>query len=85
MSRFLPLKWLTKTFVWIIRGTPLMLQVLSVVLRSGPYLGADAMGRISARPQAFVIKLLCYFSEIYRGGIEGSSGAGSMRPARSSA
>ena len=88
MSRFKPLKWLMKTFVWIIRGTPLMLQM--IVIYYGPGLvGTWAQGienpnalvtwlaswsvfdRFVAVLIAFVINYACYFSEIYRGGIEG--------------
>ena len=56
MSKFKPIKWITKTFVWIIRGTPLMLQ-LFVVFYVPPLI-------------AFIINYSAYFSEIYRGGIE---------------
>ena len=45
MSKFKPLKWLTKTFVWIIRGTPLMLQILIVFYGPGMVLGTKAMPR----------------------------------------
>ena len=88
MSKFRPLKWLMKTFVWIIRGTPLMLQM--IVIYYGPGLvGTWAQGienpnalvtwlaswsvfdRFVAVLIAFVINYACYFSEIYRGGIEG--------------
>ncbi len=71
MSKFKPLKWLTKTFVWIIRGTPLMLQ-LFVVFYVPPLLsnGNFNFSRINAALIAFVINYAAYFSEIYRGGIE---------------
>lgn len=71
MSKFKPLKWLTKTFVWIIRGTPLMLQ-LFVVFYVPPLMtnGAFAFQRMNAALIAFVINYAAYFSEIYRGGIE---------------
>ena len=71
MSKFPPLKWLTKTFVWIIRGTPLMLQ-LFVVFYIPPLVsnGAFAFPRLNAAMIAFVINYAAYFSEIYRGGIE---------------
>ena len=75
MSRFKPLAWLVKTFVWIIRGTPLMLQIL--IIYFGPGLMNLAFGwprgttgRIIAATVAFVINYACYFSEIYRGGIQ---------------
>lgn len=75
MSRFKPLAWLVKTFVWIIRGTPLMLQLLIIFLGPGLMnLGnpwpAGPDGRLTAAVVAFVINYACYFSEIYRGGIQ---------------
>lgn len=75
MSRFRPLRWLTKTFVWIIRGTPLMLQLIIIFYGPGLLgLGATwpngAGGRFLAATVAFVINYACYFSEIFRGGIE---------------
>ena len=71
MSGFKPLKWLTKTVVWIIRGTPLMLQ-LFVVFYIPPLVsnGRFAFPRMNAALIAFVINYAAYFSEIYRGGIE---------------
>lgn len=71
MTKFLPLRWLTKTFVWIIRGTPLMLQ-LFVVFYVPPLVsgGAFSFPRLEAALIAFVINYSAYFSEIYRGGIE---------------
>ena len=87
MSKFKPLKWLVKTFVWIIRGTPLMLQL--IVIYYGPGLVGKwatehetrnffieflsnwtVMERFTAVMIAFIINYACYFSEIYRGGIE---------------
>ena len=87
MSKIRPIKWLVKTFVWIIRGTPLMLQL--IVIYYGPgMIGNWAQGlgysnflvnfiaswkvfdRFVAVMIAFVINYACYFSEIYRGGIE---------------
>jgi polar amino acid transport system permease protein len=70
MSRFKPLKWLVKTFIWIIRGTPLMLQLLIVYYGPGLIFGWDLMERFNAVLVAFVINYSCYFSEIYRGGIQ---------------
>lgn len=71
MSKFRPLKWLTKAFVWIIRGTPLMLQ-LFVVFYIPPLMsnGSFNFPRMQAALIAFVINYAAYFSEIYRGGIE---------------
>lgn len=70
-SRFFPLKALTRTFVWIIRGTPLMLQ-LFVVFYVPSILsnGAFSFPRMNAALIAFVINYAAYFSEIFRGGIE---------------
>ena len=69
MSRFMPIKAVVKTFVWIIRGTPLMLQLFVVF-----YLPSLAWGvsfdRMTAAIIAFVINYAAYFSEIFRGGIE---------------
>lgn len=70
-SSFKPLSWLTKTFVWIIRGTPLMLQVIIVFYGPGLIWGGQAVGRIEATMAAFVVNYACYFSEIFRGGIAG--------------
>ena len=75
MSRFKPLSWLTAGIVWVIRGTPLMLQVLVIyfapgLLGWGPLWGSGGGARFTAASAAFVINYACYFSEIYRGGIE---------------
>lgn len=78
MSRFTPLRGVVKTFVWIIRGTPLMLQIIVIYLGPGlmgfasPW-GSSTNGRLLAAVVAFVINYACYFSEIYRGGIESIS------------
>lgn len=69
MSKFVPLKWFTKTFVWIIRGTPLMLQLFIVLYAPGLF-GHPMQSRMTAVIVAFVINYAAYFSEIYRGGIE---------------
>jgi len=70
MSKFTPLRWLTRTIVWIIRGTPLMLQIIVVFFGPGLILGMQAFPRLTAVLVAFVINYSAYFSEIYRGGIE---------------
>ena len=70
MSKFKPLCYLTKTFVWIIRGVPLMLQVIIVYYIPGILFGAPIFSRIASVIAAFVINYACYFSEIFRGGIE---------------
>ena len=70
MCRFKPLQWLTRCFIWIIRGTPLMLQLIIVFYGPGLMFGLPAMPRLTATLLAFSINYACYFSEIYRGGIE---------------
>ena len=76
MSRFAPLRGVVKTFVWAIRGTPLMLQILVIYLGPGlmgftnPW-PSGSSGRLVAAVVAFAINYACYFSEIFRGGIEG--------------
>ena len=73
MSKFKPLSVVTKVFVWIIRGTPLMLQLFVVLYVPGLVFGVPMRNRMVAALIAFVINYACYFSEIYRGGIEGVS------------
>ncbi|MBE7034576.1 MAG: amino acid ABC transporter permease [Ruminococcaceae bacterium] len=94
MSRIRPVKWIVKVFVWIIRGTPLMLQLIviyygpgligtwaSKLLATGAASGFliewlatwQVFDRFFAVMVAFVINYSCYFSEIYRGGIESIS------------
>lgn len=73
MTKFKPLRWLTRTIVWIIRGTPLMLQVIVVFYVPGLLFGVNFTTRFTAVIIAFVINYACYFSEIYRGGIESIS------------
>ena len=70
MSKFKPLKWLMKTFVWIIRGTPLMLQLFVVLYAPGLLWDMPMRNRFLAACIAFVVNYAAYFSEIYRGGIE---------------
>ena len=74
-SKFPPLKYITKIFVWIIRGTPLMIQLLIIfyfpgLVLNNPVWGGGESGRFMAAAGAFIINYACYFSEIYRGGIE---------------
>lgn len=76
MSRFKPLSGAVKTFVWVIRGTPLMLQLLIMYYLPGlafgnPIWGSGEDGRFVASAVAFIINYACYFSEIYRSGIQG--------------
>lgn len=75
MSRFKPLSYITKLIVWIIRGTPLMIQLLIVYYFPGLVLknqiwGGGESGRFLAAVAAFIFNYACYFSEIYRGGIQ---------------
>ena len=75
MSKITPIKAIVKTIVWIIRGTPLMLQLIIVYYGPGLILGTNVWGmgtsgRFIAVIVAFIINYACYFSEIYRGGIE---------------
>ena len=65
-----PISAISQTFVWIIRGTPLMLQIIIVFYGPGLIWGGQAMGRMEAATLAFVINYACYFSEIFRGGIQ---------------
>ena len=73
MSKFSPLRALVRTFVWIIRGSPLMLQLIIIFYGPGLMFGLPAMPRFTATILAFSINYACYFSEIYRGGIESIS------------
>lgn len=70
MSRFNPLRWISRAFVWVIRGTPLMLQIMVVFYVPGLVFGTPFRSRIIAVIIAFIINYAAYFSEIYRGGIE---------------
>lgn len=73
MTSFKPLKYLTRGFVWVIRGTPLMLQIFVVFYIPGIVFDVPVRSRMTALTVAFVINYACYFSEIYRGGIESIS------------
>ena len=70
MSKFSPLRTLVRGFVWIIRGTPLMLQLIIIFYGPGLMFDLPSMPRFTATIVAFAINYACYFSEIYRGGIE---------------
>ena len=70
MSKFKPLQYLVKTYVWIIRGTPLMLQLFVVMYVPGLVFDMPMQSRLTAVMIAFIINYSAYFSEIYRGGIE---------------
>ena len=76
VSRWRPLRYLIQVLVWIIRGTPLMLQLIIIFYGPGLWLGhniwsGNETGRITATVVAFSINYACYFSVIFRGGIEG--------------
>ena len=76
MSRWKALRGLIQTLVWIIRGTPLMLQLIIIFYGPGLWLGhniwsGSEAGRITATVVAFSLNYACYFSVIFRGGIEG--------------
>ena len=73
MSRFKPLKIVVRGFIWIIRGTPLMLQIIIVFYGPGLWFDYPIKSRLIAVIVAFVINYACYFSEIYRSGIESIS------------
>ena len=75
MSKFKPLSLLTKLVIWIIRGTPLMIQLLIIYYFPGlvlknPIWGSGESGRFLAASVAFIFNYACYFAEIYRGGIQ---------------
>ena len=75
MSRFRLISVPVRAFVWIIRGTPLMLQLIIIFLGPGLmnlpfYWPAGSNGRFVAATVAFIINYACYFSEIFRGGIQ---------------
>jgi polar amino acid transport system permease protein len=73
MSKFTPLRLFIKIIVWIVRGTPLMLQVIIIFYVPGMLFGTLLSTRFNAAIIAFSINYACYFSEIYRGGIESIS------------
>jgi len=74
MAKFGPVRMLVRFFIWIIRGTPLMIQLLIIYYFPGlvwknNIWGTGEGGRFFAASVAFIINYACYFSEIYRGGI----------------
>ena len=71
MIRCTPLRAVVKTIVWIVRGTPLMLQIMIVFYGPGLMFGLPLLPRFTAAVVTFVINYACYFSEIFRGGIQG--------------
>ena len=75
MSKFKPLSLFTKLVIWIIRGTPLMIQLLIIYYFPGLVMdnqiwGSGEAGRFLAAAVAFIFNYACYFAEIYRGGIQ---------------
>ena len=76
LAAFRPISALTNLIVWVIRGTPLILQLIIIFYGPGMWFKANPWnafsdGRMFACTLAFVINYACYFSVIYRGGIEG--------------
>ena len=76
MSKFTPLSAPVRVIVWIVRGSPLMLQLLIIFYMPGMLFGnniwgGDESGRFWASAVAFILNYACYFSEIFRGGIQG--------------
>lgn len=76
MSKFRPIRYAVNVLVWVIRGTPLMLQLIIIFFGPGLWLGynfwgGNAAGRLTATVVAFTINYACYFSVIFRGGIQG--------------
>ena len=70
MSRSKILRYPVKTLVWVVRGSPLMIQLLIVFYGPGLLFGWETLPRFTAALVAFALNYACYFSEIYRGGIE---------------
>ena len=75
VTDFKPVRLLTRLVIWVVRGTPLMLQLLVIYYFPGlvwkkNIWGSGETGRFIASSVAFVFNYACYFSEIYRGGIE---------------
>ena len=72
MSKIAPLRWITKIFISILRGTPLMLQLIVVFF--GPFyvfkIGLSISYRFIAIIIGFSVNYSAYFAEIYRSGIE---------------
>lgn len=75
MSKVAPLRWVCNLLVWVVRGTPLMLQLIGFMYIPGilghNIWGGGDVGRMTATVVAFSINYACYFSVIYRGGIQG--------------
>lgn len=76
MSRWKPLRYLMQFIVWVVRGTPLMLQLIVIFYGPGLWFShniwsGNESGRLAATVVAFTFNYACYFSVIFRGGIEG--------------
>lgn len=76
MSRFKPLSWLLRGVIWIVRGSPLMIQLIIIFYFPGMVFGNNIWGmgeagRFTAAAVAFIFNYACYFSEIFRAGIQG--------------
>ena len=70
MSKIYPIRWICRMLVWVIRGTPLMLQLFIVLYVPGLVFGTPFRNRMAAALIAFVINYAMYFAEIYRGALE---------------
>ena len=70
MSRFKPLRWISRAFVWVIRGTPLMLQIFAIYFAIPTLTGVN-LDRMNATILSFSLNYAAYFAEIFRGGIQG--------------
>ena len=70
MSKLKALRYPIRFLIWVIRGTPLMLQLILVFYGPGLLFGLPSIGRFRAVIVSFALNYACYFSEIYRGGIE---------------
>lgn len=75
LTEFRPISCVTRIVVWIVRGTPLMIQLLIIyyfpgLVLNNPIWGGGESGRFLAASVAFIFNYACYFSEIYRGGIQ---------------
>ncbi len=69
ISRFWPLRGIAKTYIWVFRGTPLMLQIF-FFFYCLPLFTPFKLDRLSTAIFTFVLNYAAYFAEIYRGGIE---------------
>ncbi len=70
LASFCPIRELVGIIVWIVRGSPLMIQILIVYYGPGLIFGLPLLPRFTAAAITFIVNYACYFSEIYRGGIQ---------------